>query len=151
MNQPQMYQSGAGMTSVGSVGVVTGQPGVVTSVGMVGQTGGMASVGMVDHTGGMGQVGMVTGQPGTMSVVAPGFVVLNQMVYQPTPYTCRSCHQQIVTKVKRKPTFKTHFFAAGFCLVCWIPCAIIPYCMDGCRQADHYCPNCDSFIGSYVP
>ncbi|KAJ0179227.1 hypothetical protein K1T71_004939 [Dendrolimus kikuchii] len=76
-------------------------------------------------------------------------VVGTQMSPKPTPLTCRSCNAQIVTRVEIRSTTKTHLFALLLCLFgCW-PCVCIPYCMDSCNNAEHYCPNCNSYIGSY--
>lgn len=27
-------------------------------------------------------------------------------------------------------------------------CVCVPYCIDSCQKADHYCPNCSSYLGS---
>lgn len=31
---------------------------------------------------------------------------------------------------------------------CW-PCAWIPYVMDSCKNGNHYCPSCNTYIGTY--
>lgn len=31
---------------------------------------------------------------------------------------------------------------------CWC-CSCIPYCADSFQNADHYCPNCNTYIGTY--
>ncbi|KAJ8726875.1 hypothetical protein PYW08_015272 [Mythimna loreyi] len=68
---------------------------------------------------------------------------------KPTPITCKSCRAQIVTRVELKTSTKTHLFALLLCCVFW-PCVCLPYCIDSCQNADHYCPNCDAYIGSYT-
>ncbi|KAJ8724899.1 hypothetical protein PYW07_015857 [Mythimna separata] len=77
-------------------------------------------------------------------------VVGNQMGPKPSSITCQSCKEIIVTRVEAKTTMKTHLISAMLCFMCCWPCVFIPYCMDTCRNADHYCPNCNSYIGSYV-
>ncbi|XP_065093561.1 lipopolysaccharide-induced tumor necrosis factor-alpha factor homolog [Ochlerotatus camptorhynchus] len=67
----------------------------------------------------------------------------------PTTMTCPSCRATMVTRLEYETTTKTHICAALLCLfICW-PCVCIPYCSTSCRDANHYCPNCGSFIGTY--
>ncbi|XP_026746530.1 lipopolysaccharide-induced tumor necrosis factor-alpha factor homolog isoform X1 [Trichoplusia ni] len=68
---------------------------------------------------------------------------------EPSQITCPSCRATIVTRVERKATTKTHVIAVLLCLfLCW-PCVCVPYCVDSCQNADHYCPNCSSYLGTY--
>ncbi|CAB3258140.1 unnamed protein product [Arctia plantaginis] len=76
-------------------------------------------------------------------------VVGRQMGPKPASLSCPSCHAQITTRVERKTTTKTHLFALLLCFLgCWC-CVCVPYCMDSCQNADHYCPSCNAYIGSY--
>ncbi|XP_041972912.1 lipopolysaccharide-induced tumor necrosis factor-alpha factor homolog [Aricia agestis] len=94
-----------------------------------------------------GPPGGVPPQPGYYGF--PTIIVETPMGAHPTPYTCRSCNQQIVTRIERKNVMKTHLFALLLCVFgCW-PCVCIPYCVDSCKSADHYCPNCNGYIGRY--
>ncbi|CAH0629018.1 unnamed protein product [Chrysodeixis includens] len=127
--QPPPYTSGVPPT------VVQGQPGVqyhtVQPVGVVHHTTAGATV---IHT----NVGM-----------GPVFIASN-MGPMPANITCKSCGHEIVSRVDMKPSLKTHLFAALLCLIgCW-PCVVIPYCANSCYDADHYCPNCSAYIGTYI-
>ena len=67
----------------------------------------------------------------------------------PCRITCPSCHAEVLTTVKHQPNCRTHSWAICLCLfVCW-PCVCVPYCMDSCQDASHYCPNCNAYIGTY--
>uniref|UniRef100_U5EHN6 Putative membrane-associated motif in lps-induced tumor necrosis factor alpha factor n=1 Tax=Corethrella appendiculata TaxID=1370023 RepID=U5EHN6_9DIPT len=67
----------------------------------------------------------------------------------PSAVVCPSCHKQIVTRIDHEVSTKTHIIAGILCLfVCW-PCFWIPYVVDSCKNANHYCPSCGAFIGSY--
>ncbi|CAG9791855.1 unnamed protein product [Diatraea saccharalis] len=66
----------------------------------------------------------------------------------PTLMTCPSCLNQIVTRVDRSPSCRTHVMAV-LCLLLFWPCTCLPYCVDSCNNADHYCPHCNTYIGSY--
>ncbi|KAJ8724902.1 hypothetical protein PYW07_015860 [Mythimna separata] len=98
------------------------------------------------YTGG-GPPPVVITQP-TVAYQVP-VIVGGQMGPKPAPITCRSCNQQIVTRVELKSSTKTHLFALLLCCV-FFPCACLPYCIDSCHNADHYCPNCNAYIGSYT-
>ncbi|XP_013138563.1 PREDICTED: lipopolysaccharide-induced tumor necrosis factor-alpha factor homolog [Papilio polytes] len=97
-------------------------------------------------------VGTAVAYPG--ATVVPGvtttMVIGNQMGASPSLYICKSCNNQIITRVERKPSLRTHLFALLLCVVgCW-PLVCLPYCVDSCNNADHYCPNCNSYLGSYL-
>ncbi|XP_061706186.1 lipopolysaccharide-induced tumor necrosis factor-alpha factor homolog [Cydia pomonella] len=83
--------------------------------------------------------------------VTPAAVIIQQTVGPDSTHTtCRSCNQDIVTRVERKASMRTHIMAGLLCLFgCW-PCVCIPYCMDSCLNTDHYCTNCGAFIGTYI-
>ncbi|XP_055591753.1 lipopolysaccharide-induced tumor necrosis factor-alpha factor homolog [Uranotaenia lowii] len=67
----------------------------------------------------------------------------------PTTITCPSCRATVVTRVDYASTTKTHLCAGLlFLFICW-PCVCVPYCTKWCRDANHYCPNCNAFIGSH--
>ncbi|XP_058455204.1 lipopolysaccharide-induced tumor necrosis factor-alpha factor homolog [Malaya genurostris] len=83
--------------------------------------------------------------PSTTTVI----VTNSQVGPDPTTLTCPSCRATIVTRLEYETTTRTHVCAALLCLfICW-PCVCIPYCSTSCRDANHYCPNCGSFIGTY--
>lgn len=94
---------------IGVVGMVGTNVGMVgTNVGMVGTNVGIVStnVGMVGTNVGMGY--------GT--TVMP-MMVTQQMSPRPVIMTCKSCHAEITTRVDRRPTWRTHFFAGLLCLI----------------------------------
>ncbi|KOB71988.1 Lipopolysaccharide-induced tumor necrosis factor-alpha factor [Operophtera brumata] len=83
----------------------------------------------------------------TAVVMTPAVIVTQQMGPRPTHVTCKSCHADVVTRVEANATTRTHLFALILCLIgCW-PCVCVPYCVDDCMNANHYCPNCNSYIG----
>ncbi|XP_062551737.1 lipopolysaccharide-induced tumor necrosis factor-alpha factor homolog [Armigeres subalbatus] len=82
-------------------------------------------------------------QPTTVIITSPN------VGPDPTTMVCPSCRATIVTRLEYETTTKTHLCAAVLCLfICW-PCVFIPYCSTSCRDANHYCPNCGSFVGTY--
>ncbi|KAJ8726871.1 hypothetical protein PYW08_015268 [Mythimna loreyi] len=77
-------------------------------------------------------------------------VVGYQMGPEPASTTCSYCQKQMVTRTEGKTTMKTHLMAVFFGMLCLWPCVFLTYHMDTFRNTDHYCPNCNAYIGSYV-
>jgi len=86
-------------------------------------------------------------QPAVQHVV----VLQIPMEDHPVNTSCPSCHQTIVTTVTTEANAYTHLFAGILCLMCCIPCAIIPYCCSTSQSSIHTCPNCSAYIGTYNP
>ncbi|XP_065081141.1 lipopolysaccharide-induced tumor necrosis factor-alpha factor homolog [Ochlerotatus camptorhynchus] len=66
-----------------------------------------------------------------------------------TTLICPSCRAQVRTRVEHNSTTKTHIIALLLFIFCCWPCICVPYCCNSCKNADHYCPNCNAFIGSH--
>ncbi|CAH2238572.1 lipopolysaccharide-induced tumor necrosis factor-alpha factor homolog [Pararge aegeria] len=81
--------------------------------------------------------------------VGPTLIVGHNVGPGPTGSYCTTCNQNIVTRVDRVASAKTHLFAALLCVVSGCLCAWIPYVMDSFKTTNHYCPNCGVFIGSH--
>ncbi|XP_055378405.1 lipopolysaccharide-induced tumor necrosis factor-alpha factor homolog [Condylostylus longicornis] len=62
---------------------------------------------------------------------------------------CPACRETIVTIIEYETSSKTHYAAIALCCFFW-PIAYLPYCIDSCKNANHYCPNCESYIGTYA-
>ncbi|XP_037951763.1 lipopolysaccharide-induced tumor necrosis factor-alpha factor homolog [Teleopsis dalmanni] len=58
--------------------------------------------------------------------------------------TCPRCQCRVKTTVRYRPSIKTHLRCL---LLSWCLCCFLPYCMDSCRDAYHFCPMCGFFIG----
>ncbi|CAH4015252.1 lipopolysaccharide-induced tumor necrosis factor-alpha factor-like [Pieris napi] len=70
----------------------------------------------------------------------------------PTGASCPTCNKSIVTRVDYVPNNRTHIVSAALCVLAGCCCGcFLPYCMKSCRTANHYCPACKAFIGSYQP
>ncbi|XP_072929867.1 lipopolysaccharide-induced tumor necrosis factor-alpha factor homolog [Epargyreus clarus] len=83
--------------------------------------------------------------------VPVGVVVPVGVGTEPTTVTCYSCGKVVTTKVKYTTAWHTHLVAGSICVVatvCSLCClGLIPYCFDTFKDAEHYCPNCNTFIG----
>lgn len=66
----------------------------------------------------------------------------------PAQITCPSCGQVTITKIDHESSTKTHLMAGLLCLLVW-PCFWLPYVMESCKNANHYCTNCSAYLGTY--
>lgn len=67
---------------------------------------------------------------------------------EPWNIVCPNCRQNVVTRMEVDVSSRTHLGALVLCLVFW-PIFWIPYVMDKCKDKNHYCSECDSYIGTY--
>lgn len=76
-------------------------------------------------------------------------VTAPQVGPDPASISCPSCQKHVITRLDYETSTKTHIMAGLLCLfICW-PCFWIPYVVDTCKNANHYCPNCGAYIGTY--
>ncbi|XP_075167309.1 lipopolysaccharide-induced tumor necrosis factor-alpha factor homolog isoform X1 [Haematobia irritans] len=85
----------------------------------------------------------------TTQAFPPGMPIIPQPVGpKSTTLTCPHCRCRIRTRVDHRSTSKTHIACL---LLSWtLCCCCLPYCMDSCRNANHFCPMCGAFIGTYA-
>ncbi|XP_020377021.1 lipopolysaccharide-induced tumor necrosis factor-alpha factor homolog [Rhincodon typus] len=82
-------------------------------------------------------------------VVQTVYVQPRQLGFQPTQTTCASCNQLVLTRVVYSPGALTWLSCGGLFLVgCWLGCCLIPFCIDGLKDVEHFCPNCGANIGA---
>ncbi|XP_052071642.1 cell death-inducing p53-target protein 1 homolog isoform X4 [Mytilus californianus] len=85
---------------------------------------------------------VVVGQP-------TATVLVQQFREAPVNTACPHCRAQVITATQ----YETGTFAWIICLVlcivgCW-PCCLIPFCVDGCKDVTHSCPNCKQVISRW--
>ncbi|KAK5966022.1 Lipopolysaccharide-induced tumor necrosis factor-alpha factor [Trichostrongylus colubriformis] len=84
--------------------------------------------------------------PAPVHTIIVGSVAFNQ---NPTSMMCPHCHQQILTKTQPKSGLLTWLLCGGMAIFgCWL-CCCIPFCVDSCRDTEHFCPNCRKLLGTY--
>ena len=88
----------------------------------------------------------------TTTVVMQQPTVVGQPIFRDSPVTmvCSACHATITTST---------YFTAGACtwlaclglffIGCSGGCCLIPFCVDGCKDVEHRCPNCQKIVGRY--
>jgi len=70
----------------------------------------------------------------------------------PVQCTCANCRSVIITRVEQKNGLLTWILCLFLVLFgCWLGCCLIPFCITDLQNVQHYCPNCNAFIGEYRP
>ncbi|KNC27328.1 hypothetical protein FF38_07247 [Lucilia cuprina] len=84
----------------------------------------------------------------------PNVVVVTEPVspYGPHPIDvlCPYCHNYSRTRLRFKPTSRTHLIALLLCLFQLYCCICLPYCIGSCMNTNHYCGMCDKYLGTYI-
>jgi lipopolysaccharide-induced tumor necrosis factor-alpha factor len=62
--------------------------------------------------------------------------------------TCPNCRANVLTKINYKLGALPWLLCGGLCLFgLWCGCQFIPFCMNSCKDVEHYCSNCNRFLG----
>ncbi|XP_053550299.1 lipopolysaccharide-induced tumor necrosis factor-alpha factor homolog [Bombina bombina] len=72
--------------------------------------------------------------------------------FQDTPVSCSCpiCRQNIVTRTEYNTGLLAWLIFGILCLLgCWLGCCLIPFCVDSCKDVDHFCPNCNHHLHKY--
>lgn len=86
----------------------------------------------------------------TVVLAQPAVTVVQQFREAPVHTRCPHCQAEVVTATQ----YETGTFAWIICLVlclvgCDLGCCLIPFCVDGCKDVVHTCPNCRHQISRY--
>ncbi|KAF9801289.1 hypothetical protein SFRURICE_000383 [Spodoptera frugiperda] len=91
------------------------------------------------------------GPPQPPGPVPVGIVLPPAVGTEPTTITCFNCGKVVTTRVTYTTAWHTHLVAGSVCvitMICSLCClGLVPYCFDTFKDAEHYCPNCNTFIG----
>lgn len=67
----------------------------------------------------------------------------------PVRVSCPSCRADVMTATTFETGTMTWLLVGILCIIgCW-PCCLIPFCVDGCKDVIHTCPNCQTQVGVY--
>ncbi|XP_022318236.1 lipopolysaccharide-induced tumor necrosis factor-alpha factor homolog [Crassostrea virginica] len=68
----------------------------------------------------------------------------------PVAMQCQYCHASVTTSTRYESgtlTWVACFVIAFIGL--WLGCCLIPFCLDGCKDVIHSCPNCHQMLGRF--
>ncbi|XP_044160461.1 lipopolysaccharide-induced tumor necrosis factor-alpha factor homolog [Bufo gargarizans] len=85
-------------------------------------------------------------------VMAPVTTVVMATSFADTPAscTCPVCRENILTRIQHTNGLLVWVIFGTMILVgCWLGCCLIPFCMDSCKDVDHYCPKCNHHLSKY--
>ncbi|XP_034313433.1 LITAF domain-containing protein-like [Crassostrea angulata] len=90
------------------------------------------------------------GQHSTTVITAGMPVVAHCFRETSVPMQCPYCHANITTTT----TYETGTLTWVICGVLilfglWLGCCLIPFCIDGCKDVIHSCPNCHQTVGKF--
>ncbi|XP_067032109.1 lipopolysaccharide-induced tumor necrosis factor-alpha factor homolog [Acropora muricata] len=93
-------------------------------------------------------------QPATTTTIIaqPAQTVFLNMVFGESPVSmvCPHCQTHIITCTTYQDGTLTWLASGALCLLgCWAGCCLIPFCLDGCKDVIHSCPNCHSRLGCF--
>ncbi|XP_075035931.1 LITAF domain-containing protein-like [Mixophyes fleayi] len=94
----------------------------------------------------------VAPQPQPTVIVAPTTTVVMGVSFTDTPTSCMCpvCRQNVVTRVQYNSGLLAWLIFGILCLLgCWLGCCLIPFCLDSCKDVDHFCPNCNHHLSKY--
>ncbi|PRP85923.1 lipopolysaccharide-induced tumor necrosis factor-alpha [Planoprotostelium fungivorum] len=102
--------------------------------------------------GGQPQVVYVTTETTSSPGVAPTPVIIHHTQSWgevPQNHHCQFCGAQVVTRVTHEAGLLAWLACGGLaCVGCWMGCCLIPFCVDGCLDVHHHCPNCSRIVGT---
>ncbi len=70
----------------------------------------------------------------------------------PQSMQCPNCKNNIITTTKDSPSVMAWVLCVLIVFVgCWCGCCLIPLCIQDCQTVQHYCPECNAFVGKHSP
>lgn len=62
---------------------------------------------------------------------------------------CPHCQHDILTRIEKRSGLAAWLACGGILLFgCWLGCCLIPFCVDGLKDTEHYCPHCAILLGT---
>lgn len=86
----------------------------------------------------------------TVVVNQPPVTLVQSFRESPVHTCCPHCRAEVVTGIH----YESGTFAWVICCVLWwvglgLGCCLIPFCVDGCKDVIHTCPNCQQQIARF--
>ncbi|XP_043970333.1 lipopolysaccharide-induced tumor necrosis factor-alpha factor homolog isoform X2 [Gambusia affinis] len=82
----------------------------------------------------------------TAQPVNPVVVVQARPTEAPGSMLCPHCRTTVVSTIEYKLGMLTWIIVGSlFIIGCW-PCCLIPFCVSGCKDVQHSCPQCNNVL-----
>ncbi|XP_056391398.1 lipopolysaccharide-induced tumor necrosis factor-alpha factor homolog isoform X2 [Hyla sarda] len=90
-------------------------------------------------------------QPVPVCIVETGTHPIGRcLVDSPSPATCPSCHENVVTRVTFHSGLLTWLLCVAIMFLGLVAgCCLIPFCMNATKDVDHFCPRCECHLFKY--
>ncbi|KAK7507370.1 hypothetical protein BaRGS_00001305 [Batillaria attramentaria] len=86
----------------------------------------------------------------TVVVTQPAMTIVQTFRESPVRTICPHCRADIVTATQYESGTFSWIICVILCLVgCSLGCCLIPFCVNGCQDVIHTCPNCRQTISRY--
>lgn len=86
----------------------------------------------------------------TVVLAQPTLTVVQTFRESPVHTRCPHCQAEVVTATLYETGTFTWIVCLILCLVgCDLGCCLIPFCVDGCKDVIHSCPNCRQQIARW--
>ncbi|KAK7507369.1 hypothetical protein BaRGS_00001304 [Batillaria attramentaria] len=97
-----------------------------------------------------GAYGHQGGGATTVVVHQPTVAVVQSFRQVPVRTRCPACQAEITTSTHYEVGTLTWIICVIVCLIgCYLGCCLIPFCVDGCKDVVHSCPNCRTQVARW--
>ncbi|KAK7443009.1 hypothetical protein BaRGS_00040483 [Batillaria attramentaria] len=108
------------------------------------------SMGPPPPYGGPGTTTVVMAPPAAVPGHVPQYACNIKFRESPALVVCQHCHATVTTSTHYTVGLMTWAACGGIVFFgFWMGCCLIPFCINGCKDVIHTCPNCNREVGRH--